>query len=327
MALITWMSQIFYDPLSRALAPLADGFLRRAMLRLGVAECQLRLNGILVHYYYRPALRQRVSRRRRMLSVVGRAMLGQRHTLRPTPILLIHGLGDNALTWTFILELLAPDRDIYAIDLPGYGFSGLPNGQLFASMDQMRSVLESFLQEVIKRPTIVVGNSMGGWLAVRMAHSVPQFVREIVLINPGGAMLDGRASWESFLATVAVPDLKTTRQVIQQVLGFIPAIFVYIGLRSIQARFQHQVVRSFVEHADERDFLAPEELQHISVRTALVWGLGDHFLPAGSLEFFRANLIDQPMLLIQRCGHLPQRERPLLVARFLDAEAARADIA
>jgi pimeloyl-ACP methyl ester carboxylesterase len=325
MALITWISQILFDPISRALAPLADGFLRKAMLRLGVTECQVRLDGMLLHYYYRPALRQRVSRRRRMVSVVGRTLLGQRHTLRPTPILLIHGLGDNALTWTFVIELLAPDRDIYAIDLPGYGFSGLPNGQLFASMDQMRGVLESFLQQVIKRPAIVVGNSMGGWLAVRMAHAAPQLMREIVLINPGGAMLEGRSSWEAFLSIVAVPDLKTTRQAIQQVLGFIPAIFVYIGLRSIQARFQHQVVRAFVANADERDFLAAEELQHIPVRAALVWGVGDHFLPAGSLAFFRANLVDPPMLLIQRCGHLPQRERPLLVARFLDGEATRAD--
>jgi hypothetical protein len=59
------------------------------------------------------------------------------------------------------------------------------------------------------------------------------------------------------------------------------------------------------------------------IGAALIWGLGDHFLPAGSLEFFRANLPDAPTLLLKRCGHLPQRERPLPVLRFIRRFAAQ----
>jgi pimeloyl-ACP methyl ester carboxylesterase len=61
----------------------------------------------------------------------------------------------------------------------------------------------------------------------------------------------------------------------------------------------------------------------LPVPAALIWGLGDHFLPAGSLEFFRANLPDAPTLLLKRCGHLPQRERPLPVLRFIRRFAAQ----
>jgi pimeloyl-ACP methyl ester carboxylesterase len=314
------------DPLSRALAPLMDGLLRHALFRLGIEERQAWVNGVSLNYYYRPAAQSpRKSWRRRILSGARRIVLRQRPAQRPTPIVLIHGLGDNALTWTLVLELLAPGRDIYALDLPGYGNSGLPPGQHTATFDDMRDALTNFLCSVVGRPALVVGNSMGAWLATRLAEAIPEMVREVVLINAGGAMLEGRPSWEPFRDNVAMADLKTTRLVIRQVLGFFPAILIYAGQRSIQERFQRQVVRAFVEMADERDFLAPEELQELSVPASIIWGLDDRFLPAGSLEFFQKHLPNAQTLLVHHCGHLPQRERPLLVARFLDERAGCID--
>jgi pimeloyl-ACP methyl ester carboxylesterase len=266
-----------FTPLLRALAPLTDGFLRRLLLRLGVEEHQVALCGGFVNYYYRrPAPVATQSPRRRALSAARRLLLRQQIDRRPTPILLIHGLGDNALTWSFVLGLLAPGRAVYAIDLPGYGLSNLPPGQAYVSMDEMRVVLECFLHEVIGRPALVVGNSLGAWLAVKLALAQPRLVRELVLINAGGAVLEGRSSWEPFRDLVAVPDLKTTRRAIRQVLGFVPAVFLYIGQHSIQERFQRQVVRAFVEQADEADFLSGADLEALSVPTTLAWGLADN---------------------------------------------------
>lgn len=326
MAFIIRLIQALFDPLSRALAPLADGFLRRALLGAGVSEAQVVLAGVGVHYYYRAASPPpRRSRRVRLISGLSRVILRRRYGQRATPILLIHGLGDNALTWTTALVLLAPGRDVYALDLPGYGLSGLPPEHPYASMDQMRDVLSAFLREVVRRPALVVGNSMGGWLAVRLAEAERGLVREIVLVNAGGAYLGGRPSWEPFREVVAMPDLKTTRRAIRQILGAVPAFFIYIGQRSIQDRFQRQVVRTFVERADERDFLTVAELHALGIPVSIIWGMRDTFLPEGSFEFFRDSLPDAPTLELRRCGHLPQRERPLLVARFLDAHAAHYD--
>jgi pimeloyl-ACP methyl ester carboxylesterase len=69
--------------------------------------------------------------------------------------------------------------------------------------------------------------------------------------------------------------------------------------------------------AAEDDLLKPDELRRLPVPAGLVWGLRDTFLPRGSLEFFRENLAGAPTLLLTRCGHLPQRERPIAVARFI----------
>lgn len=51
----------------------------------------------------------------------------------------------------------------------GYGLSGLPQGYTLATLAEMRGLLEAFLRTVIEVPTLVVGSSLSGWLAVQLA--------------------------------------------------------------------------------------------------------------------------------------------------------------
>ena len=293
-------------PISRATVPLINGLERHRLLRGGAEQREARVHGLPISYYYQaPA------------QVAPEAF----------PIVLIHGIADNALTWSFILGALARVYPVYAIDLPGYGFSGLPKDRFYMTLDEMRDVLEAFAREVIGQPALVVGNSMGGWLALKLAWAAPELMRGIVLIDAGGAPLQGRESWIAFGETIGIPDMKTARLVFRQMFGAIPAPMLYFGQHGLQELFQRRVVREFVSNmmeADpERELLRPPDLRDLAVPAALIWGLGDHFLPAGSLEFFRANLPGAPTLLLKRCGHLPQRERPLPVMRFIKRFAAQ----
>jgi pimeloyl-ACP methyl ester carboxylesterase len=242
--------------------------------------------------------------------------------------LLVHGIADNALTWALVIRLLARDHEIYAIDLPGYGLSGTPSGRHFATLNEMRDMLTTFVREVIGRPALVVGNSMGGWLAIKLAWAAPELTRAIILLDAGGAPLEGRSSWEPFGELIGVRDLRASRQILGQMFGGIPAPLLYLGQRGLQQLFQRQVVRAFVANmttaaAAEDDLLKADDLRHLPVPAGLIWGLSDRFLPRGSLEFFHENLPDAPTLLLRRCGHLPQRERPIAVARFVRQFAAQ----
>jgi pimeloyl-ACP methyl ester carboxylesterase len=243
------------------------------------------------------------------------------------PIVLLHGIADNALTWSFVFGPLARAHPVYAVDLPGYGYSGLPSGQLYTTLDEMCVTLVLFLRELVGRPALVVGNSMGGWLAVKLAWAVPELVRGIVLMNAGGAPLQGIDSWLPFAETIGIPDMRAARKVFRQMFGAIPAPLLYLGQHSLQETFQRQVVREFVNNlrgALPADVLLNQNaLRNLPVPAALIWGLGDRFLPAGSFEFFRENMPDAPTLLLKRCGHLPQRERPIPVTRFIKQFAAQ----
>lgn len=293
-------------PISRATVPLINGLARRRLVRTGVEQREARVNGIALNYYFK-APRQPAP--------------------DAVPIVLIHGIADNALTWSFIQGPLARKYPVYAIDLPGYGFSGLPPGRAYLTLDETCDVLDAFLRREIGRPALVVGNSMGGWLAVKLAWSAPSLVQAIVLLDAGGAPLQGRDSWVPFGETIGIPDMKTARLVFRQMFGGIPAPMLYLGQHSLQELFQRRVVREFVANmmsADpQKELLRAADLRNLPVPAGLIWGLGDTFLPSGSLEFFRENLPDAPALLLKRCGHLPQRERPVAVLHFLRMFAAR----
>src|SRR5437870_2111665 len=122
----------------------------------------------------------------------------------------------------------------------------------------MREVLAEFLRDVVGRPALVVGNSMGGWLAVKLAWSVPELLCGILLLDAGGAPLKGLESWLPFAETIGVPDMKAARAVFRQMFGAIPAPLLYLGQHSLQEVFQRQVVREFVTammmSAPEKEF-------------------------------------------------------------------------
>ena len=214
----------------------------------------------------------------------------------------------------------------------GYGLSGLPQGYTLATLAEMRGLLEAFLRTVIEVPTLVVGSSLGGWLAVQLAWAAPDRIRGIVLLNAGGAWLAGRSSWEPFGEQVGVRDLGTTRRVFRELYGGTTPPPPYLGQRALQASFQRRVVQDFVASLDaverrEGVLLSARELRDLPVPAALIWGLADSFLPRGSLEFFRANLPAAPTLLLKHCGHLPQQERPRAVARFIQQYAEQLAVA
>lgn len=296
----------FGTPISRVTLPLINGLARKRLLRGGAEQREARVHGLPISYYYQAPAQT---------------------APEAFPILLIHGIADNALTWSFIQGALARTYPVYAIDLPGYGFSGLPKDRFYMTLDEMRDLLETFAREVIGQPAMVVGNSMGGWLAVKLAWAAPELLRGIVLVDAGGAPLQGRESWVAFGETIGIPDMKTARLVFRQMFGAIPAPMLYFGQHGLQELFQRRVVREFVSNmmeADpEKELLRAADLHDLPAPAALIWGLGDHFLPAGSLEFFRANMPNAPTLLLKRCGHLPQRERPLPVTRFIKQFAAQ----
>jgi pimeloyl-ACP methyl ester carboxylesterase len=288
--------QALPDPLSAALIPLINGITRKIWFRSGVTEADAHFAGIVTHYY-------------------------ERKPVPPTPdsvpIVLVHGIADNALTWAFLLPRLARwAGPIYAIDLPGFGLSGYPVGRRYATIPEHVAVLQELIRQLIGAPALLVGNSLGGWIAARLALKSPELTRGVVLLDPGGAMLGGRADWEPFVTTVGVPDLRTVRTIYRQMFGQVP-LPLYLGQRSFQALFLRDPVTQFVAAASEDEFFRPEELQSIQVPTALVWGERDTFLPAGSREFFERNLPNPALLTLPGCGHLPQRERPRRVERFV----------
>ncbi|XP_057425567.1 pheophytinase, chloroplastic isoform X2 [Lotus japonicus] len=104
------------------------------------------------------------------------------------PLLLVHGFGASIPHWRRNINTLAQSNTVYAIDLLGFGASDKPPGFPY-TMETWAELILDFLEEVIQKPTVLMGNSVGSLACVIAASDSNQtLVRGIVLLNCAGGM-------------------------------------------------------------------------------------------------------------------------------------------
>ncbi|OYQ66809.1 alpha/beta hydrolase [Pseudanabaena sp. SR411] len=100
------------------------------------------------------------------------------------PLLLVHGFGASTDHWRKNISELSQEFEVYAIDLLGFGRSQKPAWQYSGNL--WRDQLHDFITEKIQRPTVIAGNSLGGYSALCVAADYPQSVAAVILLNSAG---------------------------------------------------------------------------------------------------------------------------------------------
>jgi pimeloyl-ACP methyl ester carboxylesterase len=103
----------------------------------------------------------------------------------------LHGLGGSHLNWTAIGPRLSRRSRVVALDLVGHGLT--PAGSRTPTIEGHRRLLAGFLAAMGGRPSILVGNSMGGLVAALQAADDPDSVAGLVLVDP--ALPTARLGW------------------------------------------------------------------------------------------------------------------------------------
>lgn len=129
------------------------------------------------------------------------------HTIRHgegPPIVFVHGLGTSAATWARCMELLADRFTVVAVDLLGHGGSPVPDDPDEYTRDRALADLDDVLDDLVgdasagtSGPAVLVGHSLGGYLALAHAATRPGAVSGIVVLNtgPGFRDPDKREGW------------------------------------------------------------------------------------------------------------------------------------
>src|SRR5436309_2865366 len=97
-------------------------------------------------------------------------------------LVLVHGLGGSHVNWLAVAPVLARRARVLAVDLAGFGLT--PLGERSADVHTNRVLLDRFLDTVAAEPAVLVGNSMGGLLAMMEAALAPERVAGLVLVAP-----------------------------------------------------------------------------------------------------------------------------------------------
>ena len=112
------------------------------------------------------------------------------------PIVFLHGLGTSAATWTECMDLLADRYTVAAIDLLGHGGSPVPDDPAEYTRDRALDDVDDVLAS-LDGAAVLVGHSLGGYLALAHAATRPDVARGIVVLNtgPGYRDPDKREQW------------------------------------------------------------------------------------------------------------------------------------
>ncbi|GIE96188.1 alpha/beta fold hydrolase [Paractinoplanes rishiriensis] len=279
---------------------------------------------------------------------VGGSMLHVRDTPATTPdaapAVYVHGLGGSSQNFTDLAGLLADRFDGQAVDLPGFGYSD-PSPRY--SIPAFAATLTAYLEHADRGPVHLVGNSLGGSIAVRVAALRPDLVRTLTLISPAMPFLDPRRTAHGpYLPLLALPRAErifawgmhrmSAEEMAEQVLA---ACFgdtsratprrraealeeirlrhtvahyprAYLGtLRGLVSSF----LRAYLPGGNSQWRLAAR----ITAPTLVIGGLGDRLIDARVPVQVARAVPDSRLLLLPRVGHVAQMEVPRLVARAI----------
>jgi pimeloyl-ACP methyl ester carboxylesterase len=229
------------------------------------------------------------------------------------PVVLLHGIGSAATGFAGVMARLVRDAErIIAPDYPGHGFSGeasvpLTPGALFRSMD-------CALDEVLDRPALLVGNSLGGAIALMYAIRRPERVRGLVLVSPAGARVSD-TEWSEIRATFALRTRADARAFVERLYHRPPRLAPVIAFE-LPALMQRRAVQELLATASNDHLPSPEQLGALRVPILLVWGKSERILPASWLDYYRTHL--PPRTVVEQpdgFGHCPHFEAPGRLAR------------
>jgi 4,5:9,10-diseco-3-hydroxy-5,9,17-trioxoandrosta-1(10),2-diene-4-oate hydrolase len=242
------------------------------------------------------------------------------------PLVLLHGAGDNTLDWQWVMPALAATHRVYAPDLPGSPDSARPAADY--SPDFFERFVAAFVDALNIGRAMFVGNSLGGFIALRLALSEPARVTALVLVDSAGL---GRAVNPAFtsvnvpgLGEAAMPFWRTPIGAYQRAWGRTALLFANspgsvprewiaeqkrLALSPGYLEAHLTTLRALVGPFGQREVMV-DLLPALEIPTLVVWGERDRVFPQSQAREAVSRLREGSLALIPECGHMPHVECP-----------------
>ncbi|MGI8607392.1 MAG: alpha/beta fold hydrolase [Gaiellaceae bacterium] len=244
------------------------------------------------------------------------------------PVVLVHGLGGAATNWTRLAPLLARSRRVIVPDLPGHGRSGSFGRS--ADLGAYADCIAAILERETAAPAALVGHSMGGVVALRLAVAHPVRVSALVLVESAGISSASRRA-EAFLALTGL--LKPARHAGRLRHHIAPRsslrglTFGYWGA-GLARDLTAEAALGFLEGGRDATDVATAsaalirhdprlDLDRVACPALVLWGSRDRIVPLED-GFEYARRLRAPIRVVAGAGHLLIGERPEECASILE---------
>ena len=264
-------------------------------------------------------------------------------------ILLIHGFGASAYHWRHNVPTLAQDYHVFAFDMLGFGLSSKPIQDYDAEV--WRDQTLDFIQEIVKKPIAVAGNSLGGFTALYAAASPiarsKNLINGVALLNAAGRFFDPNAppkeeppAWREAivaafqrfvigLSFIYTKQPARIEQVLRQVYPVNQDNVDSDLVKSIQIPAQDPNAAEVFYRVVSRNGNGPpifvdDLLKTLSIPLWLIWGEEDPWIRPASADKFQKLYPNARRISID-AGHCPMDEAPLEVNKALQDFLASLD--
>jgi pimeloyl-ACP methyl ester carboxylesterase len=235
------------------------------------------------------------------------------------PLVLIHGFTSSTYSWKDVFGPLSKNFRVIAVDLKGFGFSGKPDGDYSRPV---QAVLVSYLLDYLKiEKAWLCGNSMGGEISLNVALHNPAHVAGLILIDSAGVKVNGGGSLAPsyvsipvvgrVLTAIALTSDKLVREGLEKsyyddskitddrVAAYYRPLKTRGGqLGALRARTQADL------------FPIEQDLGKINAPALIIWGAEDALIPLEVGRKINSLVKGSKLVIIEKCGHVPQEEMP-----------------
>ena len=245
------------------------------------------------------------------------------------PVILIHGLASSIYSWADVMGPLAEQFDVIALDLPGFGESTKPPNLAFAALP--KALLQLMDGLGLARASLV-GNSLGGAIALLVAEQSPARVDRVVVLDSAGFGM--KTSERPFMIRVIGSPLAGTfadRVPVKRLLTeFTLRHLIHDHAQVSEERINEYVTpflppgalrsaQSLLASPVDEQFAA--RLSGIAAPTLVLWGRYDPWLPESHADRFVAAIKGSRKVVLET-GHMPQEELPKDGARLIKEHLA-----
>ena len=250
-----------------------------------------------------------------------------------TTLVMLHGFGASLQNWRDISSSLIKEGiKLLMVDLKGSGFSSKPNESNYSMVEHAR-IVQSLIEELALKKYFILGHSFGGGVA--LLSTIQSLKSENSSVPKGIILLDAavyKTELPFFVNYVRIPIIgnlilnllsadyqakytlnkiffdkqKVTPELINRYSFFIQMD----GYSDALIQTADQIIpNNFNEYTDF--------YKNINLKTLIIWGKQDPALPPSSGEKLSKEIKNSKFIIIDKCGHNPQEEQPIIVADYI----------